>query len=364
MELAVWTAPELATDGQFTSYDSHNGYAWCHWPAPYTLDLGVLTQIQCIRFLLWDGLGVPGTGINSRRYTFGISISQDGEVWTEIFSNKNQLGGNGWFMFTFKPTWTRFVRMNCWEHTKNNQFHIVEFEVHDDVPQEPTSKNKRIIPLAFDSVDPKELNIKTLVEEAISNEIGKIGEAKKALEEVTSKSAEASNLLRQAGLLERIHIFATEARANEASAKRWLIYGLVSLAISLLTIAGFVWCDRTSFELLSEGYEQHIADSHLSVVITFFYLGKVLLMSLLVFAVTWCLKNYRSERHNYVTNQHKAMSFTLAAGIWSDSDLQGVDRETLFNEAHKTIFSHQPSGYSKEDSSSGMTNNIQGTVRT
>ena len=63
------------------------------------------------------------------------------------------------------------------------------------------------------------------------------------------------------------------------------------------------------------------------------------------------LKNYRSERHNYVINRHKAISLTVATGVLMGDDYKNTDRSKIFTQAMDIIFSHQNSGFSKEDSS-------------
>ena len=86
-----------------------------------------------------------------------------------------------------------------------------------------------------------------------------------------------------------------------------------------------------------------------------------ILISTILFVLTWLLKNYRSEKHNYVVNKHKAMSLAVATTILTKEDYKDVERGSVFIQAMNIVFQHQVSGYSKEDNESpNVVNQILG----
>src|SRR5690606_10932852 len=83
-----------------------------------------------------------------------------------------------------------------------------------------------------------------------------------------------------------------------------------------------------------------------------YYVAKAVLLSTLLFLLGWFLKNYRSEKHNYVINQHKAMTLTVATAILTKEEYKNTDRGNIFIQAMDIIFTHQTSGFSKDDGAS------------
>jgi hypothetical protein len=149
IEKEKWTRPEEATNGNIFNYNGNIGFAAANWPCVYTLDLEMEYRLSVVRFLLWDNLGRPGNRINRRKYKFTLSISSDGLSFTNVFSNENGDGSNGWFSFRFtNDTHARYIRFTGHFNTANEQIHIVEFEVHDQEPYPLTSSNVHNIDVA------------------------------------------------------------------------------------------------------------------------------------------------------------------------------------------------------------------------
>jgi hypothetical protein len=145
LEMELWHKPEEATNGNYTQYDGHNGWAGAETPATFTLDLGKPQEIQQIRVLLYDGLGARTTRNDGRKYNFGINFSDDGEVFREIMKLNSREQGNGWYVIDvsvrMKP---RYVQLHAISNTENPWFHIVELEIFDKTPDRlPPSKNIR-----------------------------------------------------------------------------------------------------------------------------------------------------------------------------------------------------------------------------
>lgn len=131
--LEDWNRPEDATNGKVTEYTGNKGFAYNIWPCTYTLDLKGSEKVKFIRFLLWDGLG-RGNIRDNRRYQYILKSSTDGHNWFELFTTSNE-GTNGWQVFKInKYIDARFVRLDAISNSSNGEFHIVEFEVHNEKP--------------------------------------------------------------------------------------------------------------------------------------------------------------------------------------------------------------------------------------
>ncbi len=148
---------EVVTDGYTRPYTGGSGFCEFHWPGYLTLDLGERRTLRCIRFLLWDGLG-EGKGVrDTRRYGYRVLISEDHATWRVIHDTQTE-GYNGWQALVLANGLSaRYVRIHGLWNSRNESFHIVELEVHDDVPQDP----------------PEEVTFKVTVHDAgISTELG------------------------------------------------------------------------------------------------------------------------------------------------------------------------------------------------
>jgi len=144
LEKDSWTRPEDATNGIVKGYTGTAGFAQSEYPCEFTIDLEKSAEIENIRFLLWDGLGKSNLveEKNARKYRFSLSVSNDNIIYEIIFSNENDEGNNGWYSFDFNKRKTaKYIKLRGVSNTANKWFHIVEFEVHDDVPAELESKN-------------------------------------------------------------------------------------------------------------------------------------------------------------------------------------------------------------------------------
>jgi hypothetical protein len=74
--------------------------------------------------------------------------------------------------------------------------------------------------------------------------------------------------------------------------------------------------------------------------------SRVLIVSILFFAVAWCAKNYAASRHNFVTNRHRQNALsTFETFVKGTDDKQTKD--AVLVQATKSIFAPQSSGYLK-----------------
>jgi hypothetical protein len=129
-----------ATDGETSHYTGGEGYAYFEWPGTFTIDLGAPQVLQCIRILLWDGLGEGGTIRNPRIYIYRLLTSLDHINWKVLF-DPGRNGFNGWQVFNFSHGFeARYIRIHGLINSANKDFHIVQVEAHDTDPPPLTAE--------------------------------------------------------------------------------------------------------------------------------------------------------------------------------------------------------------------------------
>ncbi|HRZ41374.1 MAG TPA: hypothetical protein P5228_01570 [Bacteroidales bacterium] len=353
IEREIWTKPEETTNGNINEYDDHNGFGYAVWPCNYTIDLESEFRLSVIRFLLWDNLGKPGTNVNPRKYKFTLSVSSDGINYFTIFSNQNKDGGNGWFAFEFtNDFYARYIRLTGHFNSANKHFHLVEFEIHDQAPPPVVSKNYQSIDIAAGIGMPSEQRMTELINNVISTRSAIFEGVEEKLKMLDSSLKKSGEAFEQIDLIKKSNDFTTEAANNNKRAIKWLWASGITLLLFLVILIWFVFCDNHSTKIITDAAKDMNVQPYTTLLVSAFYATKAVLLSTILFILTWLLKNYRSEKHNYVINKHKAMTLTVATGILTKEDYKNTDRGNIFIQAMEIIFTHQVSGFSKEDTSS------------
>jgi hypothetical protein len=352
LEKEIWTNPEEATNGEFSGYTGKSGFAFATWPCTFTIDLESECLITNIRFLLWDGLGNFGNKIDTRKYKFSLSISTDDINYFTVYSNQNQEGNNGWFDFNFiQEAYARYVRITGHFNSANKEFHIVEFEVYEQEPQALSSINTHKIIISSVISTPSDKKINELIDNIISKRskiFEGVEEKSRILEESILKSSQALN---QIELIKKSLDYTQESKNNNHRSIKWLISSLITLITFICVLVWFVYCDDHALKIIRIASLEIAIQPYTAILLGAFYVTKALLLSTLLFIFTWMLKNYRSERHNYVINNHKAMTLTVATSILTKDEFQNTDRGNIFIQAMEIIFSHQSSGFTKDETS-------------
>ncbi len=73
-------------------------------------------------------------------------------------------------------------------------------------------------------------------------------------------------------------------------------------------------------------------------------LFRILIVSILIFALGFCTKNYNAYMHNHTINLHKSNSL-YASGVLLNRAKTETGIDSLINSAANAIFSQQPTGY-------------------
>jgi hypothetical protein len=77
-------------------------------------------------------------------------------------------------------------------------------------------------------------------------------------------------------------------------------------------------------------------------------LFRILIISLLIFMLSFSIKNYNANRHNYTINKHKSNSFFAVLALLET--VSGEGRDKLVLNAANSIFTHQNTGYLNKES--------------
>jgi len=85
--------------------------------------------------------------------------------------------------------------------------------------------------------------------------------------------------------------------------------------------------------------------------------SRVIIFSLLSFATLWASKNYRSQKHNEATNQHRATALRTYASIFKGAHSPDIEDKLLVIAAD-AMFRDRPTGYDGYDTDSKSTNPV------
>lgn len=180
--------------------------------------------------------------------------------------------------------------------------------------------------------------------------LGKLQAVDKAALVAESRQRELDEILRVAretvqkvGVARHAEHFSEQAKEHEEGAKVWLI---ATTSAALITTAAamvnFLFALKEPVPVSAQ-----------------LVLAKLILFSLLLSAVVWCGRMYRSHRHNYIVNKHRQnalMSFeTFAKG---SDDPQ--TKNAVLLQATQSIFMPQQTGYiTQEVDAAGPTQLIE-----
>lgn len=168
-------------------------------------------------------------------------------------------------------------------------------------------------------------------------------ESKKTLDDLNTKKEEAEQIVRQASGIHASEtfsqIFKDQADEHSKFAQNWLnaSIGTFCFLILLIIFLFYGWWPFQKFVLDN----QEISNPYYSVQAIVF---KLLLLSSAYFILHQCVKNYKINRHLYVTNKHRQNALTVYPTI----SVAGEDvdtRNVVVSQAAKSIFEQMPSGY-------------------
>lgn len=135
----------------------------------------------------------------------------------------------------------------------------------------------------------------------------------------------------KAGVATHARIFNTQCIINKKRAQSWK-YWTIGLAFSLVGFASVMFCKYKDEATIQVGV----------------FSG--LIIAILFYATSLCVKSFFGEMHNYVINRHKANCLNTFKTLIETAD---EDNENVIVKiATETIFSHQTTGFLKRESGS------------
>jgi hypothetical protein len=149
-------------------------------------------------------------------------------------------------------------------------------------------------------------------------------EAERALAAVKEQAAEA-------GVSTNAQIFVSEAQRHEGSARGWLKATIATASVTLFA----------AIAALVTAFVYHPPDLTAAIQ---YVVAKLLVLSTLSFAVIWCARHYRSQKHNETLNKHRANALmTFRAFVEGTSDERVKDAILL--QAAQAAFAGRPTGF-------------------
>ena len=377
-----WHNSFSATNGEVKGYDINNGFTQAKYPQTFTIDLLSLITVKSIRFLLWDALGSQESFMPSanppdttkrtfRNYRYELQLSADGQNFDTYYSAGDLFGSNGWQIFTFENNGIKaqYVRLKALHNNANEFFHIVEFEIHDSYPgnnihQERIGVKESILHPLSEGKDQNDF--KNTLQEArttLSKLNSELGGAKE-------KSDEVKKALSNLQLINRTIKFEDEAVDCAKKAKGWFTV-VVIIGLAMILVAFYFYRYGSSFseieirtidqlksQIISaqDGKTQSILmwadnDSKRDLIKTTVYLEfsrymlvRVFVLSILGILLSISIRNYRSLKHNYVVNRHRALSLAISLEM-NDSVSDDDKKDDILISVTDQVFKPSETGY-------------------
>lgn len=163
----------------------------------------------------------------------------------------------------------------------------------------------------------------------------------------------------------QVNVFKTQAEQNEKESVKWfsrIIGSAVVLFITLIIIyckselpADFFF-DYSFYNNVCETCGEHVLWVDMLRHIFF----KLLILSVEIYVLTFCVKNYNACMHNKTNNEHRHNSFRAALHFYNTTT--GEKRDEILIKVADAIFTYQKSGYYGKDSEPANPSLVQSVV--
>jgi hypothetical protein len=128
--------------------------------------------------------------------------------------------------------------------------------------------------------------------------------------------------------------FTTAATAHDTEAMRWACAS-IGIATAILFSSAYAAYNGSGPPLPTETWTAAANISH--------FAARALAMSILSFLLVLCARNYRSAKHNAITNGHRAKALNTFDQFKNATE--GRAQDVILVQATTAIFSPQPTGY-------------------
>jgi len=181
----------------------------------------------------------------------------------------------------------------------------------------------------FEALETKARDALETLEKSQDKQLAKIEKFNKESEEILVSIRRAAA---EAGVSQHAIFFKQEADEHKTAAKLWLkittLLGVGTLVLAVVVAMAYIvgWITLTP----EHAFQAAIA--------------KIVLFSILYFAIVWSGRNYRAHQHNYVVNKHRQNALgTFEAFVKAASD--EATKNAVLLRSTEAIFSPGVSGY-------------------
>lgn len=188
-----------------------------------------------------------------------------------------------------------------------------------------------------------------------------INEAKEKNEEIENikkrllfEEQKVDDLKKKIELTDKKINFNIVAESNVKRSRFWLVASFIILIVFIGLLFNwfgisneFIKISTDALSKIGDKNEEVIKTTLLFEFIRILFL-RILLTSISIYILVFCLKNYNVQMHNYAVNMHKSNSLQSAISLLETAKTEeGSDK--LLLQATEAIFSHQNTGYNKDN---------------
>lgn len=146
-------------------------------------------------------------------------------------------------------------------------------------------------------------------------------------------------------------LFAKEAREHQAAAGRWLITTGVLAGLTALAAVVNYGVSVHLLNAFSKASSSELAKVPTSLTVQFTF-AKVILFTVGLSAAYWSARVYRSHRHNFIVNKHRANALTSFQEFVTSATDPDV-RSAVLLQTTACIYAPQPTGFSSGNDTDG-----------
>ncbi len=168
---------------------------------------------------------------------------------------------------------------------------------------------------------------------------GVLGTAKAEAAAVEEMAKEVKGVLKAAkeagakvGVVKHATLFSEEAKKHSKAAYIWLGF--------LVLLAGItVWLACHWLDICMQDQVPITLPKALQIIVP-----RLVILSILYWAILWCGRNFKAHRHNYVVNRHRFNALTSFETFVNGASDEATKNAVLI-QATRSIFAFQPSGF-------------------
>lgn len=167
---------------------------------------------------------------------------------------------------------------------------------------------------------------------------------KNALSEMESALAAVKARSKEIGVERYSLIFGDESKTNLKTSIVWLVLTAILLLAGIL----YGYYLNISLEELADNVNKSKLLDNNNYVLQVTII-RLLTITILFYALTICMKNYRAQKHNQIINRHRHNALTTFETFSAGATDEGTKNAVLL-EATRSIFGNQPTGFGSKDS--------------